>query len=100
MARQMYTAQTKIILSFKEEFQPNVPDAYAFLCEETGGAATGLEYYGMFGATVKAAFDRGLIPAQHKKKVISVEKAARKIYAGQPFHWLSDMGASTMCLPI
>lgn len=82
MAGQMNEAQTKLIASFKEDLQRNVPDAYAYLCEETAGAATGLEYYGILGTAVKAAFERGLIPAHYKEKVISVEKAVRKIYGG------------------
>lgn len=80
MAGQMYEAQTKVIASFKEDLQRNVPDAFAYLCEETGAAATGLEYYGMLGAAVKAAFECGLIPAHYKEKIITVEKAVRKIY--------------------
>lgn len=76
----MYEADVQCVEQLKSKLQDEAPQAFAFLVTETAGAATSLEYYGMFGSALDAAVQTGLVPTELEFQVSRAKAAIRRIY--------------------
>jgi hypothetical protein len=76
----MFKHHVAIVEQFKAELRLDLPDAFSYLSNETEGAATSLEYYGMLRNAIMQAKENGLIPISYIKKIMEVDKAICSIF--------------------